>query len=59
MARIPDTGDDGLRRLDCPRCGRLQFRFGLNLTGGPVERQCKGCGHLMVVYFNTEGPRLS
>ncbi len=59
MARIPETGVDGLRRLDCPQCKRLQFRFDPSLKGGPIERQCKGCGYLMEVYFNTEAPAFS
>lgn len=56
QSRIPEVGNDGLRRLDCPRCGALQFRFGPDLSGGPVERRCRGCAYTMVVYFNTEGP---
>ncbi len=55
--RIPEIGDDGLHRLNCPKCKRLLHRFHPDLMGGPVEVLCKpGCGELTKFYFNTGGP---
>ncbi len=50
--RIPELGDDGLRRLDCPACGKLLARFGKRLIGGPLEFRCK-CGHEEQFWVNT------
>lgn len=40
-SRIPEVGADGLRRFNCPRCGKLVFRFHPELTGGPLEIPCR------------------
>lgn len=62
--RIPEVGDDGLRRFDCPKCGKLVFRFGPSLTGGPIELPCRpscrdatGKRTIHSVSFNTAGPQ--
>lgn len=58
--RIPEVGDDGLRRFNCPSCGRLMFRFHPSLTGGPVEKQCprQSCKRLVSVRFGGAVPEL-
>lgn len=64
--RIPSVGADGLRRFDCPRCGKLVFRFGVHTQGGPIEIPCRpackdpatGRRTLHTVHFNEAGPEL-
>jgi len=63
--RIPDVGADGLRRFDCPKCGKLVFRFAPGIIGGPLEIPCRpsckgrdGRRTLHTVTFNEAGPDL-
>ena len=60
--RIPTVGTDGLYRLNCPRCGKLVFRFHPSLRGGPLQIPCRpSCKDArgernLEVYFNEAGP---
>lgn len=64
MPKIPEVGDDGLYRLDCPSCGKLVLRFDKSLKGGPIEEPCRntsckdkyGKRTLISVTFNEIGP---
>jgi hypothetical protein len=62
-ARIPAIGLDGLRRFDCPKCGKLIFRFSEALKGGPIQLPCRpsckdsqGNRTIHNVFFNEAGP---
>lgn len=59
--RVPDRGDDGLLRFECPHCRRLLWRFLPGLKG-TVEVVCprSSCRELVTVTFNaTEIPELA